>query len=139
MIAYLLHSFFMICISYLFLKVHLLSSEYFRTLKRNQHNITKIYNKQKLQTTSPNKLNVKESNNSAGILHDVYLIVILFFEYYTIDAMLKRHPSKVHVVLIQIFLLTLHLPYFAIGIIKTSEHIKQCRIVRHAPKKSRSA
>lgn len=78
MIAYLLHSFFMICISYLFLKVHLLSSEYFKTLKRNQHNITKIYNKQKLQTTSLNKLNVKESNNFAGMLHDVYLIVILF-------------------------------------------------------------
>lgn len=78
MIAYLLHRFYMIFISCLFLKVHLLSSEYFKTLKRNQHNITKIYNKQKLQTKSLNKLNVKESNNFAGMLHDAYLIVILF-------------------------------------------------------------
>lgn len=78
MIAYLLHRFYMIFISCLFLKVHLLSLEYFKTLKQHQHNIAKIYNKQKLQTKSLNKLNVKESNNSAGILHHAYLIVILF-------------------------------------------------------------
>lgn len=50
----------------------------FKTLKQHQHDIAKIYNKQKLQTKSLNKLNVKESNNFAGMLHDAYLIVILF-------------------------------------------------------------